>query len=91
VACEAQNENVLLGLAWLCSLCDGGRMSGPLGGLAESSYRTIFLKELRMPRVGGGCVYALGRLPGSEAATEMARLKASGILKRGRKGGRGTG
>lgn len=69
------NADILRGLVWLCAAREDGELARALTSLALSTYRKLPGLGPRCVRVGNGCVWALGNMPGREGIYQLALLQ----------------
>ncbi len=70
-----QNQDVLKGLVWCCSLHPSSDIIRSLSMLCISAFKKITGIGPRAIRLGNACIYALGSLEGADALAQLALLK----------------
>src|SRR5205807_8938725 len=69
------DANVLRGLLWCCPFTADASLARMLCDVAIVCFEKLPGRGQRSAKVGNGCVYALGELPGSEPVAQLARLR----------------
>ena len=72
---HGQNAEVLRGLASCCIGIDDPELALALGDMAAASYEEVPKHGRRCVGVGNACVVALGSMAGTEATTQLERLR----------------
>jgi len=75
VPIREENQNILRGLIWCCSLGADVETSKAIGAAALAAYKTLPIHGPRAARVGNACVYALSQLVDCEGLSQLGMLK----------------
>jgi len=71
----AIHGNILKGLLWLCADYEDADVARAVGKLVKDSFRKIPGHGARLARVGNAGIWALGQMPGTHGAAQLALLK----------------
>lgn len=80
------NADILRGLAWVCAAREDAEVARALTNLALSAYRKVPGVGPRCLRVGNGCVWALGNMPGLVGVYQLALLQMKVKVTQAQKG-----
>ncbi len=69
------NTEVLRGLLWAAAPAGGVGFAARVGALAEACFRKLRWHGPRSPRLGNGCLVALGRIGDHQGIAELSRLE----------------
>jgi hypothetical protein len=71
-----RNSEILRGLVWACSTVDSALLARSVGDLGVVCFTKIAGVGPVSAKVGNGCVYTLGAMPGIEGVAQLGRLKS---------------
>jgi hypothetical protein len=73
---SSDQASILRGLAWLCARQEDDELARALSQLAVAVYRKIPQAGSRSVKLGNGCLWALGHMPGQAGIHQLVVLKA---------------